>query len=29
MKMGYPFAILLMILSVIVPYWFCRRKGWL
>lgn len=29
MKLGYPFAILLMILSVIVPYWFCRRKGWL
>lgn len=26
---GYPFSILLMIISVVVPYWFCRRKGWL
>ena len=28
-KLGYPFAIMLMVMSVIVPYWFCRRKGWL
>lgn len=28
-RFGYPFAIMLMIMSVIVPYWFCRRKGWL
>lgn len=28
-KFGYPFAILLMFLSVLIPYWFCRRKGWL
>lgn len=28
-KYGYPFAIILMILSVIVPFWYCRRKGWL
>ena len=28
-QLGYPFSICLMIISVIVPYWFCRRKGWL
>jgi len=28
-KLGYPFAILLMLISVIVPFVFCRRKGWL
>lgn len=26
---GYPFALGLMALSVVVPYLFCRRKGWL
>ena len=26
---GYPFAIGLMILSAILPYWFFRRRGWL
>ncbi|MCB1629189.1 MAG: magnesium/cobalt transporter CorA [Xanthomonadales bacterium] len=26
---GYPFAILLMILSAVVPYLFFKRKGWL
>ena len=26
---GYPYAIVLMIASVLLPYWFCRRKGWL
>jgi magnesium transporter len=28
-SMGYPFALLLMLFSVVLPYWFCRRKGWL
>lgn len=28
-KLGYPFAILLMVMSVIIPFWFCRKKGWL
>ena len=28
-KLGYPFAILLMVLSGIAPYWFFKRKGWL
>jgi magnesium transporter len=28
-EFGYPFAILLMFLSVLIPYWYCRRKGWL
>ena len=26
---GYPFSLLLMLISVVIPYWFCRRKGWL
>jgi len=26
---GYPFAIGLMILSALLPYWFFKRKGWL
>lgn len=26
---GYPFAIGLMILSAILPYWFFKRRGWL
>jgi magnesium transporter len=26
---GYPFALVVMILSVIVPLWYCRRKNWL
>lgn len=26
---GYPFALLLMGLSVIAPFWYFRRKGWL
>ncbi|MCH2242030.1 MAG: magnesium/cobalt transporter CorA [Aquabacterium sp.] len=26
---GYPFAVLLMILSAITPLWYFRRKGWL
>lgn len=28
-QFGYPYAITLMILSVVLPYWFCCRKGWL
>ena len=28
-QLGYPFAIMLMILSGIAPYWFFKRKGWL
>ncbi len=27
--LGYPFALLLMALSVLVPYWVFYRKGWL
>lgn len=26
---GYPFALMLMLLSVLVPFLFCRHKGWL
>ncbi|MDD5181387.1 MAG: magnesium/cobalt transporter CorA [Gallionellaceae bacterium] len=26
---GYPFALLLMALSVLAPFWFFHRKGWL
>jgi magnesium transporter len=26
---GYPFAILLMVLSVLLPFWLFQRKGWL
>jgi magnesium transporter len=28
-KLGYPFAILLMILSAILPFLYFKRKGWL
>ncbi len=28
-KLGYPFALLLMLLSMVVPFWFFWRKGWL
>jgi len=27
--LGYPYAIGLMVVSVIAPFWFFRRKGWL
>ncbi len=27
--LGYPFALVLMVLSGIAPYWFFKRKGWL
>ena len=26
---GYPFALVLMILSAILPYYYFKRKGWL
>jgi len=26
---GYPFALVLMVLSAIVPYLWFKRKGWL
>jgi len=26
---GYPFSIALMVVSVIIPFWYFRRKGWL
>jgi len=28
-KLGYPFAIALMTLSVLLPFWYFRRRGWL
>ena len=28
-RLGYPFALLLMALSVLTPFWFFHRKGWL
>ncbi|TAL14403.1 MAG: magnesium/cobalt transporter CorA, partial [Aquabacterium sp.] len=28
-KLGYPFALGLMIASIITPFWYFRRKGWL
>ena len=28
-RMGYPFALLLMVLSVGIPFWIFWRKGWL
>ncbi|MET0984934.1 MAG: magnesium/cobalt transporter CorA [Steroidobacteraceae bacterium] len=27
--LGYPLALLIMILSAVVPYWWFKRKGWL
>jgi len=26
---GYPFALVLMVISVVLPFWWFRRKGWL
>jgi magnesium transporter len=26
---GYPFSLLLMLISVAVPFWFFYKKGWL
>lgn len=28
-KLGYPFSLALMAMSVIAPFWYFRRKGWL
>jgi magnesium transporter len=28
-KFGYPFALCLMVLSMVAPFWYFRRKGWL
>ena len=28
-KWGYPLALCLMLLSIVTPFWFFRRKGWL
>ncbi|OGB04119.1 MAG: magnesium and cobalt transport protein CorA [Burkholderiales bacterium RIFCSPHIGHO2_12_FULL_63_20] len=28
-KWGYPFALGLMVLSIVTPFWYFRRKGWL
>lgn len=28
-KLGYPFALLLMALTVAIPFWYFHRKGWL
>lgn len=28
-RLGYPFALALMALSVLLPFWFFHRKGWL
>jgi magnesium transporter len=28
-RMGYPYSIGLMIVSVLLPWFYCRRKGWL
>jgi len=28
-KLGYPLALLLMVISAVVPYLYFRRRGWL
>ncbi len=28
-KFGYPFAILTMVVSAYIPYWWFKRRGWL
>ena len=28
-RWGYPLALCLMLLSIVTPFWFFRRKGWL
>jgi magnesium transporter len=28
-KYGYPFSLTLMLVSVVVPFWYFRKKGWL
>ena len=28
-QFGYPFSLLLMVFSIILPFWWFHRKGWL
>ena len=28
-RLGYPYAIVLMIMSALLPLWYFRRRGWL
>jgi len=28
-KFGYPLSLLLMAMSIVAPFWYFRRKGWL
>ena len=28
-QFGYPFALVVMGLSIVAPFWYFRRKGWL
>ncbi|TIN79197.1 MAG: magnesium transporter, partial [Mesorhizobium sp.] len=28
-QLGYPFAIAMMVLSAVLPFWYFRRRGWL
>jgi magnesium transporter len=28
-QLGYPLAVVAMVLSAVVPYWYFRRRGWL
>ena len=28
-QLGYPFALLLMVVSALVPMWYFRKRGWL
>ena len=27
--LGYPFALVLILISAVLPYWLARRSGWL
>ena len=28
-RIGYPLALVMMVVSAILPYWWFKRKGWL
>lgn len=28
-SLGYPLALVLMMISAVTPFWYCRRRGWL
>ena len=28
-RLGYPFALIIMLVSAVLPYWWFKRKGWL